>query len=199
MFSKELLNDLAKNNMRQDMGRAKNAIQEYLIRKLVVPKVYLDANWSGTQVDVLAIDRAGVGDVHAVQIVRTKPHLVRRPNSDSWLVQSDSDKAIDRLLEELKSTAVLFGHYRYAAFLEPGSQSMEYRLSSSLLPGTLAEDGVGRIGILFVDLQEDQAAVNPVLKPERFRSSKEIVELADKYVAEHTVNWEIRDEPASVS
>jgi hypothetical protein len=76
---------------------------------------------------------------------------------------------------------------------------MEYRLSSSLLPGTLAEDGVGRIGILFVDLQEDQAAVNPVLKPERFRSSKEIVELADKYVAEHTVNWEIRDEPASVS
>jgi hypothetical protein len=199
MFSKQLLKDLAQNKIRQDLGRAKNAIQDYLIRKLVVPKVYLDANWNGTPVDVLAIDRAGVGDVHAIQIDLTKPHLVRRPSSDSWLVQSDSDRVIDRFLKEFKSTVRLSGHYRYAAFLVPGSRSMEYRLSSSLLSGTLAEDGVGRIGILFVDLQEDQIAVNPVLKPERFRSSKELVEFADKYVAEHAVNWEIRDEPTSVS
>jgi hypothetical protein len=37
------------------------------------------------------------------------------------------------------------------------------------------------------------------LKAERFRSSKEIVELADRYVAEHAANWEIRDEPTPVS
>src|SRR5277367_627943 len=60
--------EMTQAQVRQELGRAKNALQDFLIRKLVVPKVYLDAEWSGTQVDVLAIDRAGVGDVHAVRM-----------------------------------------------------------------------------------------------------------------------------------
>jgi hypothetical protein len=60
---------------------------------------------------------------------------------------------------------------------------------------SLAEDGVGRVGILYVDLSEDdpKLQVRVILKAERFRSSKEIVELADRYVAEHTANWEVRE------
>jgi hypothetical protein len=59
---------------------------------------------------------------------------------------------------------------------------------------SLAADGVGRLGILYVDVTEEDSEVDVLLKPERFRSSKEIVALADQYVAEHTPNWEIRDE-----
>jgi hypothetical protein len=58
----------------------------------------------------------------------------------------------------------------------------------------LAEDGVGRIGILHVDLTEDDTSVRVILKAERFRSSKEIVEIADRFVGEHTANWEFREE-----
>jgi hypothetical protein len=58
---------------------------------------------------------------------------------------------------------------------------------------SLAADGVGRVGLLFVDVAEDDAPVEVLLKPERFRSSKQILELTDRYVAEHTANWEVRE------
>jgi len=45
-----------------------------------------------------------------------------------------------------------------------------------------------------VDVTEDNPEVVILLKAERFRSSKEIVELADRFVAEHTANWEFREE-----
>jgi len=48
------------------MGRAKNAVLEFLENRLIVPKIYLDADWGGQNVEVLAIERDGVGDVHAV-------------------------------------------------------------------------------------------------------------------------------------
>jgi hypothetical protein len=51
------------------------------------------------------------------------------------------------------------------------------------------------MGILYVDLCEDDPKfqVRVILKAERFRSSKEIVELADRYVAEHPAKWEVRE------
>jgi hypothetical protein len=58
----------------------------------------------------------------------------------------------------------------------------------------LAADGVGRLGLLYVDVTEEDAEVKVLLKAERFRSSKEIVELSDRFVAEHTANWEYREE-----
>jgi hypothetical protein len=179
---------MTETEIRQDLGRAKNAIQDYLIRKLVVPKVYLDANWNGTQVDVLAIDRAGVGDVHAVHIVPVEPD--GQPDCD-W--QFMVTKAAILINDQIELLCTLPAQYKYIALIcfSPGME--RFNPTVKLTRKMLAEDGVGRIGILLVDLQEDQAAVNPVLKPERFRSSKEIVELADRYVAEQTVNWEIRE------
>jgi superfamily I DNA/RNA helicase len=46
-----------------------------------------------------------------------------------------------------------------------------------------------------VDLCEDDPKfeVRVILKAERFRSSKEIVELADRFVAENPPNWEVRE------
>jgi hypothetical protein len=60
----------------------------------------------------------------------------------------------------------------------------------------LAPDGIGRVGILYVDLSEDEARfqVRVLLKAERRRSSKEIFEIADQFMATHTPNWENREE-----
>jgi hypothetical protein len=53
---------------------------------------------------------------------------------------------------------------------------------------------VGRIGILYVDVTEENAEVKVLLKAERFRNSKELVEMADQFIASHTANWEYREE-----
>jgi len=45
-----------------------------------------------------------------------------------------------------------------------------------------------------VDVTEENPEVRVLLKAERFRSSKELVELSDRFVAEHTANWEFREE-----
>jgi len=170
--------------MRQDLGRAKNAVQEYLRRMLLVPKIYLDADWNGKKVDVLAIDRAGMGDVHAVYIVYQG---------------SDVENALETVIANIGTH--LMPHFLYSAVVYNGIGVRKFVPPEQIVKKSLAEDGVGRVGILYVDLGEDEPKfqVRVILKAERFRSSKEIVELADRFVAEHTANWEIRDEPVSMS
>jgi hypothetical protein len=218
----------------QDLGRAKNALQNYLIRKLLIPKVYLDAEWDGEHVDVLAIDRAGVGDVHAVRIVfgalesaagdilMTVKELRKIPGHYRYVaavlselfsygyesiipdIQQDKRKDEQSALRFLREMAARFPKsMRETTFdnlpleIQDWSRrcSEEATRNRSILRETLAEDGVGRVGILFIDLDltADEPEVQSVLKPERFRSSKEIVELADRYVAEHAANWEFRE------
>ncbi|MGA7524179.1 MAG: hypothetical protein WBW84_17130 [Acidobacteriaceae bacterium] len=172
----------------QELGRAKNAIQEHLIRKLLVPKIYLDADWCGEHVDVLAVDRAGVGDVHVVRIVSEVPYLTGRPSDESILVSTT--QGLDRDLAALTAIA---GHYRYIAALVAGSRSKDYHPAARLLKETLAKDGVGRIGILFVDLSGNEPVVTAIVRAERYRSSSQIVEITDKYVASNQANWEVRE------
>src|SRR5579863_708877 len=167
------------------LGRAKNAVQSFLIRKLLIPKVYLDADWDGWNLDVLAIDRAGVGDVHGVRLV-------------PWEVGHRDNRGYSRFLEravssELSEFSGFPGHFRYLTVVcfEPTKQP--WILSKGISNQALAADGVGRVGILYVNVTEGDAAVEVLLKAERFRSSKEIVDLADRYVAEHTANWEVRE------
>ncbi|MGH9600105.1 MAG: hypothetical protein ACRD27_09585 [Terracidiphilus sp.] len=168
----------------QYLGRAMNALQDYLIRKLLIPKIYLDTEWNGIPVQVLAIDRAGVGDVHLVWTEFLEPGVDIRAASvlsDSWLPSG---------VEEIKS---LPSHYRYIAIVSGDPNMRQFSLRDEIIRKSFAEDGVGRVGILHVDLSEDDPLVRVILKAERFRSSKEIVELADRYVLEHTANWEIRE------
>ena len=53
---------------RQREGRAINAVAELLRRKLSVPNIYLDPPPALILADVLAVDRGGAGDLHAVEI-----------------------------------------------------------------------------------------------------------------------------------
>lgn len=165
--------------MAHGLGRAKNAVQDYLTRKLLFPKVYLDKVFNGRNVDVLAIDREGTGDVHAVNIVY-------------------QGKDVEGALEQVAASigippAKIVPHFIYAAVVNNGPSASRYVPSQQIIQRSLAEDGVGRMGILYLDLTGDDPEVRVILKPERFRSSKEIVELADRFVAEHTANWEVRE------
>ncbi len=171
----------------QQLGRAMNAVQDFLVHKLLFPKVYLDADWDGKKVDVLAIDRAGVGDVHAVRVVP-----VELDGEPDW--QYLVTKAAILVNEEAELLCTLPAQFRYVALIGFSSGLERFYPSAELTRRLLAKDGVGRIGILHVDLTEDDPSVRAILKAERFRSSKEIVDLADHYVAEHIANWEFREE-----
>jgi len=170
----------------QQLGRAMNAVQEFLVHKLLFPKVYLDADWNGEKVDVLAIDRTGVGDVHAVRLVPWEPGRQENYGYSSFL-----ESAVSAEVSRFADVSV---HFRYLAIVcfEPDKQ--QWIPSNIIKNQSLAADGVGRLGILYVDITEEDATVKVLLKAERFRSSKEIVELTDRFVAENTANWEFREE-----
>jgi hypothetical protein len=178
---------MSPTQIKQELGRAKNALQDYLIHKLLIPKIYLDAEWNGVQVDVLAIDRAGVGDVHAVRMFHLDPGAGVRGIRAAFVLFASG---LHAPVEEMKS---LPSHYRYVSLIGDGTDARKFDPNGEILWESFAEDGVGRIGILHVDLSEDEPLVRVILKAERFRSSKEIVDLADRYVAEHTANWEVRE------
>ena len=167
--------------MLHGLGRTKNAVQDYLTHKLLFPKVYLDTEFNGVKVDVLAIDREGTGDVHAVYIVYQG---------------TDVERALEQVADNVGiPPAKIVPHFIYAAVVNNGPGASKFDPSEQIIQKSFAEDGVGRMGILYVDLCEDDPKfqVRVILKAERFRSSKEIVELADRYVAEHPANWEVRE------
>jgi hypothetical protein len=167
------------------LGRAKNAVQSFLIRKLLIPKVYLDANWDGWNLDVLAIDRAGVGDVHGVRLVRWEAGRGDEHGYSAFL-----EKAVSTAIQEFRDFP---GHFRYLAIVCTEANKRQWIPSREIANQSLAADGVGRVGLLYANVAEEDPAVEVLLKAERFRSSKEIIELADQYVAEHTANWEVRE------
>ena len=174
-------------DIQQNLGRAKNAIQEYLIRKLLYPKVYLDADWNGNHVDVLAIDRTGVGDIHSVRIV---PVLFEH-GPTNWNHYMTKAGHVDR--ERCDELMGLPGHFRYAALFNVAAHLRRFEPTAALIQKITATDGVGRLGILVVDFADEQPSVRTALNPERFRSSKDIFEIADRYMSEHSANWEMRE------
>lgn len=163
----------------QDLGRAKNFLQEFFVRRLLFPKVYLDVNWNGKKVEVLAVDRTGNGDVHAVTIVYQG---------------SDVEAALETAIANVGLHDM--PHFLYVAVVNDGTRTGRYVLPDPILKKSLAPDGIGRVGILYVDLSEDdpQFQVRVILKAERRRSSKEIFEIADQIMATNTPNWENREE-----
>ncbi|MGO9317383.1 MAG: hypothetical protein ACLPXT_14575 [Terracidiphilus sp.] len=180
------MNEIQELQIEHYRGRAKNAVQDYLVHKLLYPKVYLDADLDGWKLDVLAIDRAGMGDVHGVRLVRWKPG-----HTDNHGYSAHLEKAAAAAVTEFVGFP---GHFRYLAVVCTEPDKQQWIPSKGIKDQSLAADGVGRVGILYVDITEDEPSVKVLLKAERFRSSKEIVELADRFVAENMANTEFREE-----
>lgn len=160
------------------IGRAKNALLSFFEQRLSVPKIYLDADWQGETVDILAIDRAGVGDVSIAILRETSP------SSDDVLVQK---------LHSLPA------HFKYLVTITQTASDWEIAERShvwetlSRFPPLFAPDGVGRIGYILVDFKGERASISVPISPERFRSKQNIYDLADAFAASHKADFEVRE------
>lgn len=141
---------------RQREGRAINAVAELLRRTLSVPNIYLEPPPSVIPADVLAVDRGGAGDLHAVEIKLSVEGAISGPRT--------------RLLEIIKRShralTSMPAHFRYIAI----QTSHLDRLQSDLSRQLYAPDGIGRIGIIAITEKGlNVPTAELVLTPERFR------------------------------
>ncbi len=168
----------------RQLGRAKNSLLTFFEKKLAVPRIYLDTIWERSNIDVLSIDRDGVGDVH-VALLLSRPYF---PNGELDIISQAQE--IEVLLERLEHISANW-KYIVAVDANPQRRSAALRLSDILSERTFASDGIGRVGMLLVDfLIDEEAQTRIVIKAERFRAK--VGEIADKYVQQHSADWEIR-------
>lgn len=164
---------LKKLSDQQIMGRMKNAVARLLQKRLMVPKIFIAATWptAHRRIDVLAVDRAGTGDIHCVQV---KANL-------------ESAYPIFPLLKAIPS------HYKYVALLhEPNLQVGGAGIDEVAL---YSEDGLGRIGIIVAseDPKNKALSARVLIEPERFKFDKKYYRSIDKFVESHTADLEIRE------
>lgn len=171
-------------NEKTQMGRARNAILSFLERRLSVPKIYLDAQWAGTQVEVLAVDRDGVGDVHVVLLFA---RLSSRPPVTDVEYEHGQISSLLGRLEQIPA------QYKYIAgvdITELGSL-YPFEVGAELQERSFAPDGLGRVGFFSIEVsRNDEPKVTLMTRPERFRA--DVGTLIDEYIHEHAADWEIR-------
>jgi hypothetical protein len=164
-----------KLTLRQREGRAVNAVAELLRRRLSVPNIYLEPPASLISADVLAVDRGGAGDLHAVEI-KLEPDLnplegqLRKPSSPkelneihaSWYPKySEKLKRIHRQLMSMPA------HYRYLAI---PVESFNLAFGELARFGLFPEDGIGRLGIILIrEKGQESPVAEMTVVPERFR------------------------------
>lgn len=160
-------------NNRTRHGRAVNVIAEFLRSTLSVPNIYIEPRFaSQRRLDLLAVDRAGAGDLHGVE--------VKVPN---LLVSSLTNLRAYTL--QLKSYPT---HYRYLAL--PKTEAMLGLLPKLQL---FSPDGLGRIGILLLEEREEALpAVEVAIRPERYRVPPTSMERIDKFLKRNRPDIEVR-------
>lgn len=149
--------------------RAREGVARCLIRRLLVPRVYFEAEWpeaGGERFDVLVIDRDGVGDPHLVEI--------REKAADALAIAS-----------KLMSTPV---PYRWLAFLQGTEDEASTLALASQAP--LYQEGVaGRIGVIeIVRMAGDTLGANVRLVAERFPTPA--YELAGRFSTTHAAQMQ---------
>jgi hypothetical protein len=152
--------------------RAQDPVAQCLIRRLVVPRVFFDAEWPGKtdgRVDVLVIDRDGVGDVHLVQ--------VRRQAAD----------ALALLPSLLRAEAP----FRWIAFLK-GTQDEQAALALASHEVLYPPETAGRIGVIeIVEMAGGDLGANVRIKAERFPVA--VHEMATAFSGSHKANIQFGD------
>jgi hypothetical protein len=154
----------------QEHGRAQNAVADLLSRQLIVPKVFFEAHWPGrrSRVDVLAVDRSGSGEVHAVEVRRGRD------------LKTEVEDLIARLTQ-------IPAHFRYLALFDNPKNS---RPRSDML---YSPDGFGRIGI--IEVREDPTRnldARISVQPERFKLDSSVYKMVDSFTARYPANLEVR-------
>jgi hypothetical protein len=160
---------------RQREGRAINAVAELLRRTLSVPNIYLEPPSSVISADVLAVDRGGAGDLHAVEIdletfLTPSEPLRRKPSVSKELNEINKTSNIryrNRLHSVHSQLMSMPAHYRYIAIPEANFNLAFGELGNL---GLFPEDGIGRLGVIAIHGNGDQSPkAEIVIAPERFR------------------------------
>lgn len=148
----------------QREARGKNAVAALLARRLIVPKIFFDAHWPGrtSRVDVLAVDRAGAGDIHVVEVT------------------------VGIRAEAIKQLMHLPAHYKYVAVVEPGI----YHLQNDVLYSADGLGRIGVI--LFDEKEHDELQARIEVAPERFRVPPGVIKQIDRFTAKEHADIEIR-------
>jgi hypothetical protein len=144
--------------------RGLDPVGRCLIRRLTVPRIYYDADWPGLadgKVDLLAIDRDGVGDAHLVEIRRSAVAALA---------------CAPRLLTARAP-------YRWIAFLRGTEDADSEQALISQAP--LYQTGVaGRIGVIeIVEMAGAELGANVRLAAERFPTPA--YDIATAYSSSH--------------
>ncbi len=161
---------------KQRKGRAVNAVADLLQRRLIVPKIYLEP-MGFALMDVLAVDRAGSGDIHGVHI-ELAPAL-------RGLITS---KLCEERLRQVALPHIMNSdfHFKYIS-VEP--TFVDFLSKQNLF----AEDGIGRIGI--IEIIENPSALleaRIAVPAERFRVSSDKVKKFDNFQKKTPADMEIR-------
>lgn len=166
--------DLWKLTPRQREGRAANAVADLLRRTLSVPNIYIEPP-SVIAADVLAVDRAGAGDLHAVEIKLEhdlSPSQAPRGKETGLKELGERNKAWyakyrQRLQNIHRKVMALPSHFRYLAI--PAS-SFDLAFGELAHFGLFPEDGIGRLGIITIRQERDSSPVAELaVAAERFR------------------------------
>jgi len=152
---------------RQQKGRALNAVAEMLRQRLSVPNIYLEPRSPSIAADILAVDRAGSGDLYAVEIKLENDFEVKSASRN--LASHLSAKLLlrKRRLQEIHEQIMsLSAHFRYLAI----EREVSDRVIGELGPLLYSPDGIGRIGIIVItDRGENPPTAELSIAPERFR------------------------------
>lgn len=128
--------------------RARDAVARFLIRRLTVPRIYFEARWplADSPVDVLAIDRDGVGDAHVVEIRRGAP---------------------DALREAARLIAKTRAPFRWIAFVR-GTEDEQSARAILSEEGLIDPSRPGRVGVIEIVEMVSDLGANIRLPGERF-------------------------------
>jgi len=174
-------------SVQQQLGRAKNGLLSFFEHRLYIPKIYLDAEWDGHHLDVLAIDRDGSGDVHAVVLFAIERSLG---------LQQELEERLERESQAVAAFTGVQAHYKYVACALLDSKSSEFAGGRSYhtVHDLLAPDGIGRIALMTIEqFDKPEPKVTLDVRPERFRAK--VAKLADSYILSHEADWQIREIP----
>jgi hypothetical protein len=190
---------LLKLSPRQREGRAINAVAELLRRTLSVPNIYLDPPSSLISADVLAVDRGGAGDLHAVETklaAGLNPFEGQRrkqstPKELNAIYREYHPKYRERIGEIHRQLMAMPAHYRYLAI---PADSYHPAFSELAHFGLFPEDGIGRLGIItFEDKGEKVPTAKIESTPERFRvDPAKLKAIETKLLAKSRPDIEIR-------
>ncbi len=162
-------------------GRAVNVVADLLRKQLHIPNIYLNPKIPGVPaVDVLAVDRGGSGDLHAVDI--------------KLAVELHSLAQRRILVQTLKAYPF---HFKYLAV--PELAITESGTDFATYTDLFDSEGIGRIGILaFGPSISDPAsfdstdAAREIVRPERFLVRGVGLGAVEKWLAKAKPDMEVR-------